>query len=113
MKAFSVLELLLALTITLVVGAIAFELFRLNEHTFQTQNDAAGIQQSARAVIFQINDEIRRAGQGVPIYASTADSTASEAVSAVLTGSDATHVRIRAGYSNAQADVLNAPADYV
>ena len=113
MKAFSLLELLLALTITLIVGAVGFELFRLNEHTFQTQNDASGIQQSARAVIFQINDEIRRAGQGVPVYSSTFDSSPAEATSTVLTGSDAAHLRIRAGYSNVQADVLTTPANYV
>jgi prepilin-type N-terminal cleavage/methylation domain-containing protein len=113
MKGFSLLELLLALAITLVVGMIGFQLFRQNALLFESQNNASAVQQNARALIFQINDEIRRTGQGVPTYASQYDSTATEPVAAILNGSDATHLLIREGYSNVQADVLTSPANYV
>ena len=112
MKGFSLLELMLALTVTVLIGMAGFEVFRQNEHTFETQNTVSEAQQNVRAVIFQINDEIRRAGQGVPVYAGSFDSTATEPLAAVLSGSDSTHLRIRDGYSNAQADVLTAPSSY-
>src|SRR5215471_19116724 len=113
MKGFSLLELLLALAITLMIGMIGFQLFRQNERTFETQTRVSSVQQNARAVIFQINDDIRRAGQGVPVYAATFDSTPTEPVAALLDGSDTTHLHIRDGYSNVQAEVLTAPANYV
>ncbi len=112
MKGFSLLEVLLATTLTLAVGMIAFQIFRQYEHTFDNQTNVSEAQQNARAVIFQINDEIRRAGQGVPVYGQTFESTPGESMASVLNGSDSTHLLIREGYSNVQADVLSVPVDY-
>jgi len=112
-RGFSLIELLFALTITLIVGMIGFELFRQNERVFQTQNQSLEIHQTARALMFQINDEIRRAGQGVPVYASTFDSAPTEAVAVVLSGSDQSHLRIREGYSSVESTVVIPPGDLV
>jgi prepilin-type N-terminal cleavage/methylation domain-containing protein len=113
MKGFTLVELLLALLITLILGMIGLQLFRENEHTFETQITASEVQQNARAVLFQINDEIRRAGQGVPVYASKFDLTPGEPIATLLDGSDATHLRIRENYSNVQADILTTPSTFV
>src|SRR5215831_6843353 len=113
MKGFSLAELLIALLITLILGMIGLQLFRQNERTFETQITASEVQQNARAVLFQINDEIRRAGQGVPIYASKFDLTPGEPIATLLDGSDATHLRIREDYSNVQADILTTPSTFV
>src|SRR5262245_58685618 len=91
---------------------IGFQVFRQNEHSFETQNNISGAQQNVRAVIFQINDDIWRTGQGVPVYAQTFESAASESMASVLNGSDSTHLFIREDYSNVQADVLTTPSDY-
>ena len=90
---FSLLELMFAMTLTLIIGTMGFQLFRQNERVFREQNVLAETQQNMRAVVFQMTDEIRRAGQGVPVYASSFDTLPSEATVAVLSGSDATHLR--------------------
>jgi prepilin-type N-terminal cleavage/methylation domain-containing protein len=110
-KGFSLLEVLLALTLTCIVSTAAFELFHRNELLFQQQNRALEMQQNLRAVLFQINDEIRRAGQGVPVYAARFDANPGEAVAVVLSGSDAAHLRIREGYSSVEGAVSSG-AEY-
>ena len=109
---FSLLELLLATTLTIIIGMIGLQIFQQNEHTFETQNNLSEVQQNARAVIFQINDDIRRTGEGVPAYAQSFETTTSEPMAAVLVGSDSSHLVLREDYSNVQADVLSTPVDY-
>jgi len=104
---FSLIELLLALTITLVLGLAGFHLFRQNERVFHDQNLIQEMQQGARAAASQIADEIRLAGQGVPIYSSSYDSAVSEAVVAILVGSDSSRINMRAGLSNAESTVIS------
>jgi len=108
---FSLLEVLLALTLTSIVSAAALQLLQSNERLFEQQNRSLEVQQNLRALLFQINDEIRRAGQGVPVYAARFDANASEAVTVVLSGSDATHLRIREGFSSIEAAVVSG-TDY-
>src|SRR5262245_45337959 len=78
----SILELIIALTITLVIGLAGFQMFRQNERLFLDQNQVSETQQNLRAVLFQINDDIERAGEGVPLYAASFDSTANESLAA-------------------------------
>ena len=72
-RGFSLIELLIALLIVLAAGAMTFQLFRENERVIRDQNLIMEMQQTARVVISQIADEIRMAGQGVPIFATTFD----------------------------------------
>ncbi len=109
---FSILELLLALAITFLIALTGFQLFQQNEKIFQDQNQNSETQQNLRAVVFQINDEVRRAGQGVPFYAASYDAAPGEPVAVVLAGSDSSHLRIREGYSGVATTALSNPADY-
>lgn len=111
-RGFSLLELLLALTITLGLGFIGFRLFLQNERVFRNETSRTEAEQNARAVAVQIADEIRRAGQGVPLYASAYDDARTDALAFLLNGSDATHLRIREGFSNAETSALTVPAEY-
>jgi type II secretory pathway pseudopilin PulG len=112
LSGFSLLELLFAMTLTLIIGTIGFQLFRQNERIFQNQSAQTESQQNARAVIFQITDDIRRTGSGVPVYAASLDVAPSEATVSVLNGSDATHLRIREGYSSAETYSALSPSQF-
>jgi prepilin-type N-terminal cleavage/methylation domain-containing protein len=103
---FSLIELLLALTITLIIGLAGFHVFRQNALVFHDQNFVMEMQQSARAAASQIQDEIRQAGQGVPIYSMTYDSSPSEASVSILAGSDSTRLNLRAGLANAESSII-------
>lgn len=103
---------MIALTITLGIGMIAFQLFQQNERVFRDQNQILEMQQTARAVASQIADEIRMAGQGIPVYSSKYDTAVQEAAQFILDGSNATIVRFRAGVRNVYATVT-APTAYV
>lgn len=87
-----------------------FQMFEQNEKVFRDQHLIMEAQQSARAVIMQIGDEIRMAGQGVPVYASTFDAVPSEAVAVILPGSDRSRINFRAGLSNAETPADGATA---
>ena len=78
-RGFSLIELLMAMAITMGIGMVVFQLFYQNERVFRDQNLIVEMQQNARAVASQISEEIRMAGQGVPVYAATFDSAPSEA----------------------------------
>jgi hypothetical protein len=105
---------MLALAITLGIGFIVFQLFTQNEAVFRDQNLIAEMHQNGRVVLMQITDEIRMAGQGVPLYGSTFDNTEDEGTAVVLNGSDSTHLYIRAGVSGVESTVTsNAPIDLV
>ena len=71
---FSLVELMFAMTITLGIGLIVFQMFLQNENVFRDQTSLLEMQQSARAVASMIADDVRLAGQGVPVYAAAQDS---------------------------------------
>ena len=106
---FSLIELMISMTITMAIGLIVFQLFLQNEQVFRDQNLILEMQQSARAVASMISDEIRMAGQGVPAFAASMDATTQEEAQTILNGSDSSTVVFRAGISNATASVQDAP----
>lgn len=105
MKGFSLIEVMMALGITLGIGLIVFQLFRQNERVFRDQNLVIEMQQTARAVASQIADEVRMAGEGVPVYASRFDSLAQEGAAVVLASSTNNRIDFRAGLSLVETSV--------
>lgn len=108
-KGFSLLELLLAMAITLGVGMIVFQLFLQNEEVFRDQDLVLELQQTVRAVASTINDELRMAGQGVPAFAASQNVGTLEAAQTILTGSNATTIVFRSAIDNGIAQPQNAP----
>jgi prepilin-type N-terminal cleavage/methylation domain-containing protein len=104
-RGFSLLELLIAMVITMIVGLGVFQLFIQNESVFRDQDLVLEMQQSTRAVASMIADELRIAGQGVPAYAASLDATTQEAAQTFLNGSDSTNLVFRAGVRNGTAIV--------
>src|SRR5262245_14826531 len=101
-KGFSLVELLLALTISLRLATITFQLFHQNERIIHDQTLITEMQQTARVVASQIADEIRMAGQCVPVPAAEFDATPSEADAVILGSSNNSRIDFRAGLSNAE-----------
>src|SRR5438132_11858511 len=99
---FSLIELLIALLVTLGIGMMCFQLFHQNERVIRDQNLIMEMQQTARVVMSQIADEVRMAGQGVPVFAGTFDPGPSEATAAFLSTSTSTRIDFRAGLSNVE-----------
>ena len=98
---FSLVELMFAMTITLGIGLIVFHMFLQNENVFRDQTLLLEMQQSARAVASMIADDVRLAGQGVPVYAAAQDSDFTpEAVQTFLEGTNCNTLRFRAGVRN-------------
>ncbi len=92
---------------------IVFQLFSQNEKAFRDQDLVIEAQQSARAVASQIADEIRMAGQGMPLFSASFDETESESAAVILNGSDDTRINFRAGLSLAESDVRSpVPVDF-
>ena len=111
-KGFSLAELLIALLVVLGIGMMTFQLFYQNQRVIRDENLIMEMQQTARVVMSQIADEVRMAGQGVPIYASTFDTSASEATAAFLGTSSSSRIDFRAGLSNIEAAITTpAPID--
>src|SRR5262249_17780324 len=81
---FSLPELLVATTLTLLMALPAFLLFRQNERVFRDQSLVIEMEQTARAAASQIADEIRLIGQHVPIHSGIYDSGDTEALTAIL-----------------------------
>jgi prepilin-type N-terminal cleavage/methylation domain-containing protein len=106
-RGFSLIELLMAMTITMGIGMVVFQLFYRNERVFRDQNLIVEMQQNARAVASQISEEIRMAGQGVPVYAATFDSVPSEAVTSILPTSTSSRIDFRAGLSNVEIGAVS------
>jgi len=104
-KGFTLLEILVSISITLVLGAAVFQLFQQNERVFSDQNLVTEMQQAARAGIFQAADEIRMAGQGVPIYAQSYGEAPSEETVVILSGSSSTRINLRVSLSPAESFV--------
>jgi hypothetical protein len=79
-----------------------FQLFHQNERVIRDQTLIVEMQQTARILASQIADEIRMAGQGVPIRASEFASVPSEAVAVFLSSSNSSRIDFRAGLSNTE-----------
>jgi hypothetical protein len=108
-RGFSLVEVIAALGMSLGVGLAVFHLFHQNERVFRDQNLIVEMQQSARMAASQIADEIRMAGEGVPIYASTFDVAPAEPVAAFLGTSTTDRIAFRTGLSDTETYVRNAP----
>src|SRR5437773_11265397 len=106
---FSLIELLLALTTTLALSAMVFHLFHRNERTVRDQTLLMEMQQTARVVASQIADEIRMAGQGVPVHSSQFDTTMVESMAAVLSASTKNRIEFSAGLTVAESAVTDVP----
>jgi len=98
-----------ALATTLVLTMMLFHLFHHNERVIRDETLMIEMQQSARVVAAQIADEIRMAGQGVPIYAASQDSAKTECIAVILGTSTNSRIDFRAGLSNAEVAVIGAP----
>jgi Tfp pilus assembly protein PilW len=99
---FSLIELVMALAITLTAGMLLFHLFQHNERVIRDQTLVMEMQQTARVVASQIADEIRMAGQEVPVYSSNWDATMAEAVAVIFPTSTSSRIDFRAGLSNTE-----------
>jgi hypothetical protein len=91
---------------------MTFQLFHQNERVIRDQTLIMEMQQTARVVASQIAEEVRMAGQGVPIYASTFDTIPSEAVAIILGSSNANRIDFRAGLSNVETLINGGPFDF-
>src|SRR5262245_60521530 len=112
-RGFSLPELLIALLITLRMGTAVFQLFRQNERIFRDQNLMVETQQNTRAVAAQMADEIRMAGQGVPVYAARFNPVPDEAVAPIMPSSTDKRIDFRTGLSNVETNVtLPPPLDF-
>jgi prepilin-type N-terminal cleavage/methylation domain-containing protein len=112
-KGFSLIELMVALTVALGLATMTFQLFHQNERVIRDQNLIMEMQQTARVVASQISDEVRMAGQGVPVYASTFDTVPSEAVAVILGSSNANRIEFRSGLSNVETAIgSSGPVDF-
>ena len=106
---FSLIELMLALATTLALSAMVFHVFHHNERTVRDQTLIMEMQQAARVVASQIADEIRMAGQGVPVFSSQFDNTIAESVAVILPASTNSRIDFRAGLSAAETAVTGVP----
>jgi hypothetical protein len=113
LKGFSLLELLVALGAALVLAAMMFHLFHQNERVVRDQTLLMEMQQTARIVGSQIADEIRMAGQGLPLHSAAFDAAPSEAVAVFLASSNSARIDFRAGVSNVEtAGTAIGPTDF-
>jgi Tfp pilus assembly protein PilW len=97
-KGLSLVELLMTVAITLSVAAAAFHLFHNGERVFRDQALIVEMEQVARLLASQVNDDIRVAGQGLPPGLSDV----------VLPGSGPSRVNIRAGFTATESLVTSA-----
>ena len=108
---FSLAELLIALALASGLCTMMFQLFHQNERAIRDQTLIMEMQQTARLVAAQIADEIRMAGQGVPVYAASFDAVPSEATAVILGSSTASRIDFRAGLSNIETSASGGVVD--
>lgn len=112
-EGFSLAEVLIAMTVATILATMTFQLFHQNERVIRDQTLITEMQQTARVVAAQILDEIRMAGQGVPLYASTFDTAPSEAIAVIMGSSTANRIDFRAGLSNVETTLSEGgPIDF-
>jgi hypothetical protein len=108
---FSLIELLVSLSVTMLLASMMFQLFHQNERVLRDQTLIMEMQQTARSVIAQIADEIRMAGQGVPLYATASDANPNEAAAVFLASSGGNRIDFRAALSNVETRTAG-PTDF-
>ena len=96
-SAFSLAELLLAMAISLSMAAVAFHLFHTGERVVRDQAIILEMQQTARLVASQINDDIRIAGQGIP----------PGLTDVLLPGSGESRLNLRSGFTATESIVTS------
>ena len=96
-RGFSLLETLAATSITAVIAAAAFQLFHQNEKLFRDQALILEMQQSARVIISQVAEDVRKAGQGIP----------PGLTDVILPGSGSTRINLRASAAAVEAVVVS------
>jgi prepilin-type N-terminal cleavage/methylation domain-containing protein len=111
-RGFSLLELMVGLSMTLVVGMIAFQSLWYTDKTFRNDSLITAMQQNVRAISSQIEDELRMAGQNSPVYGGRFDTAPLEASQTILNGSSAAQILFRSGVSNVISRAT-APLTYV
>jgi hypothetical protein len=112
-KGTSLVEVLLAMSVASILAMMMFQLFHQNERVIRDQTLIMEMQQTARIVASQIAEEIRMAGQGVPVYAAGFDPLPSEATVVFLASSNSTRIDFRGGLSNVEtAGALTGPSDF-
>ena len=102
---------MIGVAVTMVMSAVAFQLFQQSDEVFRDQNQTLAMQQNVRATASQIANDLRVAGQNVPIFSSRFDSAPAEAVQTILSGSNGTEIRFRSGRTNVNS-VVTSPATY-
>ncbi len=65
-RGFSLLEVLIALTLTGVITAAILQAYVTQHRNYMVQDDVTAVQQSARAAIDEIGRHVRMAGNGLP-----------------------------------------------
>lgn len=65
-RGFSLLEVLIALTLTGVITAAILQAYITQHQNYMVQDDITAVQQSARAAIDEIGRHVRMAGNGLP-----------------------------------------------
>src|SRR4030095_4874692 len=91
-RGFSFVELMLSVLLTLLIAMVVFRLFRQSDQGFRDQNQIIQMQQNVRAVATQIADELRMAGQNIPLYSGKFDAAPIEACQTILDGSNGTRI---------------------
>jgi len=84
---------------------MVLQLFHQSGRAARDQGLIMDMQQTARIVGSQIADEVRMAGQGVPLFAASFDPGPSEAAAVILPSSSANRIDFRAGLSNVETGV--------
>jgi len=97
-RGFSLIEVLIATTITVGMGAAVFQLFHQNERIFRDENLVMEMHQAGRMAASQIADDIRIAGQATP----------SNIGDVILPGSNDHRVNLRGGISATESPILTA-----
>jgi prepilin-type N-terminal cleavage/methylation domain-containing protein len=97
---FSLIETLVAVSITACLAAICFHLFHQNERIFRDHSLILEMQQTARVVVSQVADDIRLAGQGLPY----------DVPEVILPGSGRARLNIRTSTSAVESVVLSPPS---
>jgi hypothetical protein len=100
------------MSVALILSAMMFHLFHQNERVISDQSLIMEMQQTARIVASQIADEVRMAGQGVPVHAAGFDPIPAEAVAVILGSSTAGRIDFRAGLSNVETRATAGPLDF-
>ena len=111
---FSLVELLVAITITVGLSTMMFHLFHQNERVVRDQTLIMEMQQTARVVASQIADEVRMAGQGVPLSAARFDAVPTEGVAVILASSTSNRIDFRAGLANVETGITSVtPLEFI